>query len=124
MSPLPPSLAVEDEKIPERSDSFVEETWSRAMITIQNEDLEESIDSLKIIVYELDQAKTGTPATIQLLKDSANELVRELQRRLKRVTHSSAHISRRCSFFSLCWSLWMRWSTDMSLHLSVPASIH
>ena len=89
MSPLPPSLAVEDEKTPERSDSYVEETWSRAMITIQNEDLEESIDSLKIIVYELDRAKTGTPATIQLLKDSANELVRELQRRLKRVTHFS-----------------------------------
>lgn len=52
---------------------------------IQSEDIEESIDALKIICFELVQAKTGTPATVQLLKDSSNELVKGLMQRLERV---------------------------------------
>lgn len=84
MSPLPPN-SPETSMTPQRSDSVVEETWSRAMIMIQSEDAEESIDSLKIICYELAQAKSGTASTIQLLKDSANELVKELVQRFQKV---------------------------------------
>jgi len=85
MSPIPPTPpSAEIEKTPGRSESIVEETWSRAMVMIQSEDVEESIEALKIVCYELVQAKTGSPATIQLLKDSANELVKELTQRMKR----------------------------------------
>ena len=86
MSPLPAPEPTEDDKMPDRSDSMVEEAWSRAMITIQSEDLEESIESLKIICYEMDLAKNGgTSMTLQLMKDSADELVKELTKRMQRV---------------------------------------
>jgi len=65
-----------------RPDQEIEEIWSRAMITIQSEDPEEAVESLKVLCYELIQAKNGSPGTLQLLTDSANELVKELNSRL------------------------------------------
>jgi len=91
VSPIPPPAVEEENKLPVRSDSVIEEVWSRAMIMIQSEDIEESIESLKIICYELDKAKAGgTPGTVLLLKDSASELVKELIVRLQKVNPLSS----------------------------------
>eukprot|EP00210_Caulerpa_lentillifera_P009280 g8845.t1 len=106
--PTPPSDIQEAER---RSDQEIEEIWSRAMITIQSEDPEEAIESLKVLCYELIQAKNGSPGTLQLLTDSANELVKELNSRLLSFVwniveeedggRSDAHVSERVCKYTL-----------------------
>lgn len=103
MSPIPPTPAsAETTQTPERSDSVIEETWARAMIMIQSKDIEESIDALKIICYELVQATTGSAATVQLLKASANELVKELTHRMQRVGPSLLFDAESNKWFTVC----------------------
>ena len=93
------------------------------MVMVQSEYVEESIEALKIICYELVQAKSGSPATVQLLKDSANELVKELTQRMKRVSDFNRETESDFVISSLSLRLWKPWREIKNLHQSVHVNI-
>lgn len=72
----------------ERSDEEIESTWARAMVTAHSSNMDEAIEALKILCYELMEASTpgrASEAILQLLRTSADELVTELVLKLDQV---------------------------------------
>ncbi|CAD7700615.1 unnamed protein product [Ostreobium quekettii] len=65
----------------ERSDEEISSTWVRAMVTAHSSNMDEAIDALKVLCYELMEASTPGRASdyiVNLLRTSADELVKEL----------------------------------------------
>ncbi|GMH42322.1 hypothetical protein BSKO_10241 [Bryopsis sp. KO-2023] len=63
-----------------RTDAEIEDTWTRAMVTMVGGPFEESVDALKVLCFELIEASKGrcSENIVGLMTHSADELVREL----------------------------------------------
>ena len=72
----------------DRPDDVIKATWARAMVTAHSSNMDEAIEALKILCHELVGASIpgrASEQTVQLLKTSGDELVKELCLKLDQV---------------------------------------
>lgn len=80
----------------DRPDDVIKATWARAMVTAHSSNMDEAIEALKILCHELVGASIpgrASEQTVQLLKTSGDELVKELCLKLDQTfAEATAHL--------------------------------